>query len=86
MNTCFIRNARIYRTAYRDFSVGSVLVENGRIAALYTEDITPPAGIPVYDAEGRRVIPGLVDVHTHGRAGGDFGTADPALKTVMDKS
>lgn len=86
MNTCLIRNARIYRTAYRDFSVGSVLVENGRISALYTEDITPPAGIPVYDAEGRRVIPGLVDVHTHGRAGGDFGTADSALMTVMAKS
>ena len=86
MNTCFIRNARIYRTVSRSFSVGSVLVENGRITALFTEDITPPAGIPVYDAEGRRVIPGLVDVHTHGRAGGDFGTADSALMTVMAKS
>lgn len=86
MNTCLIRNARIYHTVSRSFSVGSVLVENGRISALYTEDITPPAGIPVYDAEGRRVIPGLVDVHTHGRAGGDFGTADSALMTVMAKS
>ena len=86
MNTCFIRNARIYHTVSRSFSVGSVLVQNGRISALYTEDITPPAGIPVYDAEGRRVIPGLVDVHTHGRAGGDFGTADSALMTVMAKS
>ena len=86
MNTCFIRNARIYHTVSRGFSVGSVLVENGRITALFTEDITPPAGIPVYDAEGRRVIPGLVDVHTHGRAGGDFGTADSALMTVMAKS
>jgi len=86
MNTCFICNARIYRTVSRSFSVGSVLVENGRITALFTEDITPPAGIPVYDAEGRRVIPGLVDVHTHGRAGGDFGTADSALMTVMAKS
>lgn len=86
MNTCFIRNARIYHTVSRSFSVGFVLVENGRITALFTEDITPPAGIPVYDAEGRRVIPGLVDVHTHGRAGGDFGTADSALMTVMAKS
>ena len=86
MNTCFIRNARIYHTASRSFSVGSVLVENGRITALFTEDITPPAGIPVYDAEGRRVIPGLVDVHTHGRAGGDFVTADVAQMRVMAKS
>lgn len=85
-NTCFIRNARIYHTATRSFSDGSLLVENGRITALYSADATPPAGIPVYDAEGRRVIPGLVDVHTHGRAGGDFVTADVAQMRVMAKS
>ena len=87
MNTCFIRNARIYHTPTRSFCNGSILVENGRIAALYTEDASVcPAGVPVYDAEGRRIIPGLVDVHTHGRAGGDFGTADSALMTRMAKS
>ena len=86
MNTCFIRNARIYNTADRAFFDGSLLVENGRITALYPADATPPAGVPVYDACGRRVIPGLVDVHTHGRAGGDFGTADVAQMRVMAKS
>ena len=85
-NTCFIRNAKIYHTPTRSFSDGSVLVENGRIAALYPADATPPAGVPVYDACGRRVIPGLVDVHTHGRAGGDFVTADVAQTRVMAKS
>ena len=85
-NTCFIRNARIYHTASRSFSDGSLLVENGRITALYPADATPPAGVPVYDACGRRVIPGLVDVHTHGRAGGDFVTADVAQMRVMAKS
>lgn len=86
MNTCFIRNARIYNTAHRAFFDGSLLVENGRITALYPADATPPAGVPVYDACGRRIIPGLVDVHTHGRAGGDFGTADVAQMRVMAKS
>jgi N-acetylglucosamine-6-phosphate deacetylase len=85
-NTCFIRNAKLYHTATRSFSDGSLLVENGRIIALYPADATPPAGVPVYDACGRRVIPGLVDVHTHGRAGGDFGTADVAQMRVMAKS
>jgi N-acetylglucosamine-6-phosphate deacetylase len=61
-------------------------VENGRITALYPADATPPAGVPVYDVCGRRVIPGLVDVHTHGRAGGDFGTADLQTMTDMAKS
>ena len=86
MNTCFIRNARIYNTAHRAFFDGSLLVENGRITALYPADATPPAGVPVYDACGRRIIPGLVDVHTHGRAGGDFGTADVAQMRAMAKS
>lgn len=85
-NTCFIRNAKLYHSASRSFSDGSLLVENGRITALYPADATPPAGVPVYDACGRRIIPGLVDVHTHGRAGGDFGTADVAQMMVMAKS
>ena len=77
MNTCFIRNARIFHTQTRSFFDGSILVEDGRISALYPDpNALPPADVPVYDAEGKRIIPGLVDVHTHGRAGGDFGTAD----------
>jgi N-acetylglucosamine-6-phosphate deacetylase len=83
MNNCLIRNARVYNSVTRAFFDGSILVENGRIAAVSREDMSAPAGIPVYDACGRMVIPGLVDVHTHGRAGGDFTTADPALLSVM---
>lgn len=83
MNNCLIRNARVYNSVTRTFFEGSILVENGRIAAVSREDMSAPAGIPVYDACGRMVIPGLVDVHTHGRAGGDFTTADPALLSAM---
>ena len=83
MNNCLIRNARIYNSVTRTFFEGSILVENGRIAAVSREDMPPPAGVPAYDAEGRMVIPGMVDVHTHGRAGGDFTTADPALLVKM---
>ena len=87
MNTCFIRNAKIYHTPTRSFYDGAILVENGRIAALYDDPAaTPPEGVRVVDAAGRRVIPGLVDVHTHGRAGGDFVTADVAQMRVMAAS
>ena len=87
MNSCLLYNARIYDTAARGFFDGSVLVEEGRITALSRgETLTAPEGIPVFDAEGRRIIPGLVDVHTHGRAGGDFGTADIALMEKMAES
>jgi N-acetylglucosamine-6-phosphate deacetylase len=83
MNNCLIRNARVYNSVTRAFFDGSILVENGRIAAVSREDMSAPAGVEVYDACGRMVIPGMVDVHTHGRAGGDFTTADPALLSVM---
>ena len=84
MNTCFIRNAKIYHTQTRSFFDGSILVEDGRISALYPDpNALPPMDAPTYDAEGKRIIPGLVDVHTHGRAGGDFGTADLPLMRHM---
>lgn len=87
MNSCLIRNARIYDTAVRGFFDGSVLVEEGRITALSRgETLTAPESVPVFDAEGSRIIPGLVDVHTHGRAGGDFGTADISLMEKMAES
>ena len=86
MNTCLIRNARIYHTATRSFFEGAILVENGRITAVSREEIPALAGVAVFDACGRMVIPGLVDVHTHGRAGGDFGTADAALLSRMAES
>ena len=87
MKSILIRHARVYNSAARRFCEGSVLISEGRIAALSTgEELTPPAGAEILDAEGRIVIPGLVDVHTHGRAGGDFGTADTALMTAMARS
>ncbi len=86
MNNCLIRNARIYDSSARSFFDGSILVENSRITAVLREEVLVPEGVEVFDAEGRMVIPGMVDVHTHGRAGGDFTTADGALLGKMAES
>ena len=87
MNNCLIRNARIYNTTTRDFYDGAILILKGRIAILSRGDIlNPPEGGMVYDAGGRMVVPGLVDVHTHGRAGGDFNTADTETMIRMAES
>jgi len=41
-----------------------VLVEDGRVVAVGPE-VGRPAGVPEIDAEGRWVLPGLWDAHTH---------------------
>jgi len=44
---------------------GTVLVADGKIAAVGGPDLKPPPGVAVIDATGKWVLPGLVDAHTH---------------------
>jgi len=49
---------------------GTVIVENGRIAAVGPSERLPrPAGVEVIDVEGRVVLPGLIDLHFYGCGG-----------------
>ncbi len=84
------RHAQVYCAENRDFILGDVLVSDGLILAVTTtgESSVTAADpdIEVIDARGCRLIPGLVDVHTHGRAGGDFATADEAMLRRMSRS
>src|SRR3954469_21434265 len=43
---------------------GCLLVLEGRVTALDAR-LTPPAGVPVVDARGGTVLPGLIDAHVH---------------------
>jgi N-acetylglucosamine-6-phosphate deacetylase len=55
-------------------SNSAMLIENGRIVSLSH----PPAPeIPTLDAHGYTVIPGLIDLHTHGGDGADTMDATP---------
>src|SRR5262249_42968929 len=47
----------------------TVVVADGRVAEVAAK-AEPPAGVPVLDATGKTLLPGLVDAHTH-----TFGTA-----------
>ncbi len=57
------------------FTEADLAVEDGKIVQL-----APPGSLPgadVLDAAGGYVLPGFVDIHTHGAAGCDFCDADP---------
>ncbi len=71
---------------------GKVFEEDGtfRIRDLYTEnhkivaDESQVTDRTIIDAEGLLVLPGLVDIHSHGAVGHDFSDGDPeGLKEIL---
>jgi imidazolonepropionase-like amidohydrolase len=68
---------------------GTVLIRDGRIAAL-GRDVAVPDGAVVIDARGRFVTPGLVDTHSHTAVEGnvnectDVITAETRVRDVID--
>lgn len=59
----------------------SLLIENGRIASISNAPIELDA--PTINAHGFTVIPGLIDIHTHGGGGADVMDATPeAIYTI----
>lgn len=67
-----IRNAKVYNGhAFKDFEV---YVKDGRIEQLAPK-VNVPEGTEVLDAAGKYLVPGFIDVHTHGAAGQDVNAA-----------
>lgn len=65
------RNGRFYQNG--SFVLGDLLAQDGVIRE--TGTIQREDGAVVYDMEGRLVVPGFIDIHTHGAAGVDVNTA-----------
>ncbi|MBR4501591.1 MAG: amidohydrolase [Clostridia bacterium] len=59
-----IRNGFVKTVSHGDIPGGSVLVDNGSIAAV-GRDLSVPDGCTVFDAQGGYITPGLIDAHTH---------------------
>ena len=67
----FYKNARIFGSDFQ-FHMGAFEVKDGRFGAVLPEEVPADA----IDLEGATVIPGLIEVHSHGNSGADFSDGD----------
>ena len=64
-----IINGKVYKNGA--FSEEEIVLKEGKIVSAQDGDAEE-----VYDAKGNYVVPGFIDVHTHGGAGVDVNAAD----------
>lgn len=62
--TILIRNATVLTVTKGTVDNGSVLIENGKIAAI-GKNVHAPADATVVDATGKYLMPGIIDCHSH---------------------
>ena len=64
MGTFAITNAQVWTVSGETIENGTVVVKNGKIAAVGS-DVRIPGGAEVIDAKGGAVTPGIIDAHSH---------------------
>lgn len=74
-----IKNGKVFQED-GSYKVTDLYVENGRIVAS-ADELTDKTEL---DASGLKVLPGLVDIHSHGAVRHDFSDADvDGLRTIL---
>ena len=69
-----LKNGRIIDPANKLDKKGSLLVEKGRITAVFTarqKTVPLPKKLLSFDLQGKWVVPGLIDMHVHLREPGE---------------
>ncbi len=63
----------VFDSKTESFVRANIICRDGYIVEVSSSLV--PSGYEIIDASGKYIIPGLIDVHTHGIAGGDFNYA-----------
>ena len=64
VGSVLVRNATVITVTQGTLEATDVLVEDGRITAV-GQNLTAPSDVPVIDATGHYVMPGIIDAHSH---------------------
>jgi imidazolonepropionase-like amidohydrolase len=84
--TILIRNATVLTVTKGTVQNGSVLIENGKVAAV-GKNVSAPADATVVDATGKFLMPGIIDCHSHTAVEGGVneGTvSDSSMVNIQD--
>jgi imidazolonepropionase-like amidohydrolase len=79
----FIQNATIFTVTQGNIEHGSILIRDGKIAAVGA-DLKAPDGAAVIDATGQYVIPGIIDCHSHIAVDGSVNEGGPAVSSMAN--
>ena len=73
-----IKNGNIVLPDCSGFAQIDVLIENGKILSMGNNLL----GDNVFDAKGKYILPGLIDIHNHGSIGSNFGNGNKDSKIL----
>lgn len=78
-----IQNATILTVSHGTIEHGSILIRDGKIAAVGTA-ITAPKDAQVIDAAGKFVTPGLIDCHSHIAVDGSVNEGSISVSSIVN--
>jgi len=78
-----IKNATIIPVTQPRIEHGSILIRDGKIAAVGA-DVEAPAGATVIDGTGLYVMPGIIDCHTHIAVDGDVNEGSISVSSMVN--
>ena len=81
MNSLLLTGGRVVDPANKFDSIADVLILDGKISAI-GKKLSAPAGVENFDATGKIVSPGLIDLHVHFREPGQAAKENIATGTA----